>query len=438
MFTKINGAAGRGKTHSLIEQIKQLYNPLIQDQKFVLITPTNKAASVLNARLLAESLPKLAKTLHSTIYRWKKTDTIIGIKNERMLDPNTGKFMVDHLGLPVYQETIEYAYEKYINAELEDKIVLVDESSMVNSEVWYDLLNCDYVNEIYAYGDERQLPPIEEYDSLPDGIKPYYRFWHDSPADITLTENYRQKGTLKEFVELIETNLFDSKFKNMPTSLMIGENYSIHATEMEEQLLLQEMISADIIITPYNKVRNLCNIICRRGIAKKNGKGFNPLPVVGDKMILVDSIKREDSNTKNKYIYLAKNVYIVVDNIIDMDLNSGLMVLDFTDENGITHRGEILNISKILGKTSNSKIARIDYAYAVTAHSSQGGQWNNVLFLDSYFKNDLDKLRYVSITRASARLAIVTGITNRTEQADAESSILIRIFNRLTKGEKSL
>ena len=74
MFHKINGSAGYGKTHELIKQIKKLYNPAIKEQDFVLVTPTNKAAMVLNSRLTAVGLPPCAKTLHSTLYMWEQTN----------------------------------------------------------------------------------------------------------------------------------------------------------------------------------------------------------------------------------------------------------------------------------------------------------------------------------------------------------------------------
>jgi ribosomal protein L7Ae-like RNA K-turn-binding protein len=287
--------------------------------------------------------------------------------------------------------------------------------------------------EIYAYGDEKQLPPIEDYDKLDIEHKPYYNFWHNEPAHQTLNVNYRQQGTLKDFVEIIENTLFNNRFRNnIPTPLLIGDNYSIHATEMDENLLLDDMVDSDIIITPYNKVRNLCNIICRKQIAKKNNKKFSQLPIVGDKIIFIDAIKKTVENTNMKYVYLAKNVYATINYIHEIDVKDELMIMDFTDETGMVHEHIVVSLGKLFGKTTTTpNHARIDFAYAVTAHSSQGGQWEKVLFLDSHFPNDLDKLRYVSVTRASKRLGIITGITTSTESVDSDKSILVRIANKL-------
>ena len=68
MFYKIKGRAGHGKTTRLVADIQALYDEDLEiwQQPFILITPTNKAAMVLNNRLEAVGLPQLARTLHST------------------------------------------------------------------------------------------------------------------------------------------------------------------------------------------------------------------------------------------------------------------------------------------------------------------------------------------------------------------------------------
>jgi len=440
MFKKINGSAGYGKTHRLIDDIEKIYISGLAEwqQPFILITPTNKAAMVLNSRLVVRGLPKLAKTLHSTLYTWTPTNDIKNIRQVRTVDPNTLKYKVDEQGQPVYHQEVEYYMQKTIKPSIEDKIVFVDESSMVNSEVWYDLLNCGLIKEIYAYGDEKQLPPIEDINRLDDYLKPYYRFWHLYKDDVeTLVKNHRQQGDLKTMVDAIQSSLFNGKYNNdIPSGLHEGDNFTVHCSDLKEDQLLSEMMRADIIITPYNKVRTLCNIICRKFIAKTKNVKFDPLPVVGDKIIFVDAIKKEkEINGKTiREIYLPKNVNAVITEVHDKSLIDNEMIINFVDETGILHTNIRVSLNTITGFTTTPGPARIDYSYAVTVHSSQGGGWNNVLFLNGHWPGeDSSKLRYVGITRAQKSLAVINGITNSTESKDASRSIVIRLGQLLAK-----
>lgn len=440
MFYKINGRAGHGKTTRLVNDIQDMYDPELEiwQQPFILITPTNKAAMVLNSRLEAVGLPHLARTLHSTLYVWTPTTKIKTTRRVRFIDSNTGKFAVDQDGNPVYQTETEYYMQKRVKNSIKNKIVFVDESSMVGSDVWYDLINCGLINEIHAYGDERQLPPIEKLEDLDPQYQPYYRFWHNYnvPQCITtLTVNHRQAGTLKEIVETIETSLFSGKYgADIPSNLMYGDNFTVHCTDLSEADLLHEMMAADIIITPYNKVRQLANHICRRAIAQATKNTFNPLPVIGDKFIFVDAIKTEEiiNGQPIKQIYLPKNVTATIQAINDISIVDNLMNIDFIDEMGTLHQHITVSLNTIMGVTTNTGAPRIDYAYAVTVHSSQGGGWKNVLFLNGHWPGeDSTKLRYVGITRAQERLAVINGITNSTESKDADRSIVIRLGKML-------
>jgi len=432
MFKKINGPAGHGKTFTLIEDIKAIYNPLRPDteQSFVLITPTNKAAMVLNSRLIAAGLPALAKTLHSTLYSWIQTDDIKSVKRVRSIDPDTHKFYVDALGEPVYHEEIEYYFDRIIKETIKHKVIYVDESSMVNSEVWHDLITCGLVEMINAYGDERQLPPIEDRDKLDDDIRPYFRFWHQYQDEVkTLPKNHRQAGDLKTFVEVIQSSIFKGR-GDIPVPMAMGDNLSVHASDITERQLLGLMMDCDIILTPYHRVRQLTNIIMRKERAQRAGKRFVKRPVEGDKIIFTDAVKHEHEvdNRTVRYVYLPKNVTATITKIHDYDPKDNLMIIDFTDETGTDHEDIVVCVDKIMGDKSSAEEARIDYAYALTVHNSQGGQWDRVLFLDSFWKDDtIRNLRYVGITRASEQLAIVTGITNSTEDKDAHRSLLIRL-----------
>lgn len=428
-FYKINGDAGTGKTNELIKSLRQ-HN--LED--VLVVTPTNKAAMVLNKRFNAEGLDIKAQTLFSTLYSWRQTDIIKNRKRIRSIDSNTLKFEKDIDGRPVYHEEIEYEFERIIKHSVRDKIIFIDEASMVASDIWRDILEADYFPEIWTFGDEKQLPPIEQYENLDPTTKPYYRFWHNFNEDsnvITLQKNHRQAGDLKDFVADITNTIFKHYNASIPDPLMIGDNFSLHANDIIEDDLKNFMLDADIIITPYQKVRKLSNIIMRRILAEQGGRKYSDLPVRGDRIIFVDSIKRirEAGAYRFKELYLAKNVCATITEIIDYSPEDNTMIINCIDEMNIKHNNIIVSLNIITGLNSSAApIPRIDYSYAITVHSSQGAQWPRVLFLNGHWPNDdRARLRYVAITRAEQQLAIINGITNSIEAKDAERSILIRL-----------
>jgi exodeoxyribonuclease-5 len=430
MFYKINGSAGTGKTHAMIEKIKELEST---NTPYILITPTNKAAMVLNSRLDNAGLNPCARTLHSTIYKWVQGDVKTTSK-KRYIDPTTNKFAVDEIGNPLYREEVEYYWNKEITDDIHNKVVLIDESSMVQSDVWYDLLNCEGIIQIFAFGDEKQLPPVEKYDILESHIKPYYRFWHNFDAHKTLTKNHRQAGDLKTFVDIIEQSLFSDRSSAIPVPLSVGNNFTIHASSITEDILKQLIMNSDIVITPYVKVRDIVNTIRRKIQANESGVRYKDYPVVGDKVIFIDSLKIKEG--KYRKLLIAKNTTGIIKNIHDTDLFNQMMLIDFEDETGLLHHNVQISITKVTNSQLINGLPRIDYSYAVTAHKSQGGQWKDVLFLDSFWKEDAEKLRYVAVTRATKFLSVVTGITNASEGESANRSILIRLAKLVQQESK--
>lgn len=55
------------------------------------------------------------------------------------------------------------------------------------------------------------------------------------------------------------------------------------------------------------------------------------------------------------------------------------------------------------------QVNRFEYAYAITAHKSQGSEWNNVVVFDdsNVFGKDGKNWLYTAITRAKKKLVII-------------------------------
>ena len=80
-------------------------------------------------------------------------------------------------------------------------------------------------------------------------------------------------------------------------------------------------------------------------------------------------------------------------------------------EVGLDYQGE-KEINKKIKEDQFFNALQIKFAYAITCHKSQGGQWDNVFVDLGYFKEDmLDKSYfrwlYTAFTRASKKLYLV-------------------------------
>lgn len=424
MFEKINGSAGHGKTHALIAEVTK-HNP----SDILLVTPTNKAAQVLNGRLRSAGYPPIAKTLHSTLYKWTETDILLSTSRTPVIDSATSQFQLDSNGKVIYNIVENYLWKKEVKQEHIDKKLFVDESSMVCASDWYHILNHSGWRSVHAYGDEKQLPPIEIPNYMEEEHLPYIDFWHNYNDDVTtLTINYRQQGALKQFMSGIESSLFSkhNRSGNLPTEYGFGENFIINSRQLEDNDIKKLILSADIIITPENKVRQLVNVIKRKEIARLAGDRFSDWPVVGDRMIFKTNVK--DGNK----LVVANNTLVTVLAVKDKNFADGIMVVDFITDDGEIIMCQPVSGSKFFGTKHINGVPNVDYAYAVTVHSCQGGQWDDVLYLDSWWRQkSARELRYTAVTRAKERVSVLTNIDTRIQSQPPTA--LQRISNNIRK-----
>lgn len=128
------GYAGTGKTTCLKEVIEEHGVP-------ILLAPTGKAAL-----RLSEATGETAKTLHRWLYQTRE-------------DEKTGKLIfapkpLEELLIP------------------ENKLIVVDEASMIGRDLWKDLLDAAAYTEcnILLVGDHFQLPPVEPGEQTPFSV----------------------------------------------------------------------------------------------------------------------------------------------------------------------------------------------------------------------------------------------------------------------------
>lgn len=161
-IASVTGQAGTGKTTIM----KKVYNAFLEAGHTVaLAAPTGKAA-----KRISEATGIPATTLHRLLEFTHPGDP----------DEKTGK----PVGISAPRRTREN--------RLDQSVILIDEASMINQELFRDLMDAiPNGGLVRMFGDVNQLPPIEERDDYKRIPSPFTKMLKDFPS-VILTNIYRQ------------------------------------------------------------------------------------------------------------------------------------------------------------------------------------------------------------------------------------------------------
>ena len=361
-YITLGGFAGTGKT-TLVGYICNELKKENKDIKFAFCSYTGKASRVLNQRLLdSKSVmdTDYVGTIHRLIYH--------PITNER-------------------DEII--GWEKINKDEFRYDMIVVDEASMLDEEIWEDLLSFDV--PVLAVGDHGQLPPVKGSFNLMQNpvlkLEEIFRQEKSNPI-IKISEIARKYGTIPVF------NFSDTVRKLDQRDSDTGEFV---------QNKLESFNSDWMVLTGYNHTRIELNKGIRELLEFESAN-----PMTGDRVICL-----KNNHTANIYNGMIGN--IISCNKEGKDSNSSYydMIVHFDGEDSDF-------IGKVCIDQFNSKeqitskdpeINFLDFGYALTVHKAQGGQAPKVLLFEERFpKMDDDMWRrwlYTGITRAIEELYII-------------------------------
>lgn len=347
-----------------IERLNLLYDNVL------FLAYMGKAAS----QMARTGLP--AKTIHSAIYDYK----------EKIARDESGNIIFKSNGKP--KLTHYFELKDHISKKI--KLIVIDEGSMVEKKIAEDLLSFNIPTIVL--GDLNQLPPV--FGS------PYFL----REPDAVLTQIMRQAEG-DPIIWLEEEILRGHKLKYG----VYGNSAVIRKSDITEY----HFKNSDIILTGTNRLRYNINNYCREEI-----KGIKKLeyPHIGEKVICR---KNNWNQCIDDNIYLTNGTTGFVDFIHRDSFNKRTMKMDFRPD---FSKKIFKNIEfdynhmySIPGDKDNNETAfgflydKMEYAYAITTHSSQGSQWPNVLYLHEDFMNndDASKLMYTGISRASNSITVV-------------------------------
>ena len=419
------GYAGTGKT-SMMAALVQAYKEL--QQKVVLLAPTGRAAKVLSRYAHAP-----AYTIHKFIYRQKKLGEEVFSLNDNL-----------------YKNTL----------------FIVDESSMIsgirdNQTFGSGILLDDLVKYVYSgdgcslllLGDNAQLPPIGT-ELSPALREEYMAKYSLNITTHTLTEVARQaldSGILSNATTLrhVALNPHNSTGKDMwgylqqsaDLEMISGSDFIEKIEESYRDIGAEQTI----ILTRTNKRTNIYNqgirarILWReeeiengdRLMVSKNNyfwtEKYENLPFLANGDMLEISRLRNIREMYGFHFADAQLRALDYDWEIDAVIWLDTLHSDSPEMNNGLHRelfGRIAedypelahNRKKLIETIYQSpyyNALQVRFAYAVTGHKSQGGQWKHV-YIDPYKGSELHadeegfyRWLYTAVTRASEKVYFI-------------------------------
>ncbi len=291
------------------------------------------------------------------------------------------------------------------------RLLLLDECSMISDSIATDLLS--FGVKILVLGDPEQLDPVKGTG-----------YFTKHTPDFQLTEIHRQ-ALDNPIIRLSQDIL-----KDIP--IPMGVNGAVKCIPFEE-ISPDELLNGDQVLTGMHKTRHELN----RLMLELDGFGIEYPYQVGVKVIcrrnyfkngMVNGLIGYTTETVTPYDYdeagrwFNQSVYFeegLKDHpyIIDkLKMNMGAFQDNWKPRNDLekTHDDRLIDASREFAYQSgdDSQIQRIfDFAYAITGHSSQGSQWDNVILFDdgmmSWKKEARRKWLYTTVTRAAETLTIL-------------------------------
>ncbi len=421
----LKGYAGTGKTSligSLVKTLRELKQPVI------LLAPTGRAAKV-----FANYAGQQAFTIHKKIYRQKSFGN----------------------------ETAGFGIMPNLHKET---LFIVDEASMINNsggEISFfgtgrlldDLIEYVYSEEscrMILLGDTAQLPPVGQQES-PALNQAYLEGYGLQVTEHTLREVARQSessGILYNATHLREQIEMNENLDSLPRLSLTDfpDLFCVEGNELAEHIsdcYNHDGLEETILITRSNKRANIFNqnirgrVLYREEelsggdllmISKNNyfwSKDYEDMSFIANgEMTEIIRLRNEkelynfrfaDASLRFPDYNVEVDAKILLDTLhtdtpaLSQEQQNQFFNAVLEDYSDIPTRGGRI---KKLKEDPFFNALQVKYAYAITCHKAQGGQWKNV-FIDlgnlrtDFLGADFYRWLYTAVTRATDRVYLL-------------------------------
>ena len=438
----LKGWAGTGKTYCvsvLVRYVLEVIHPTHNWYRIAVTGPTNKSVRVI-----------------------KKTS---GLKNPRV------SFQTIHKMLGLTERITKEGVQEFVNqGDFQPKIktvklLIIDEVSMLNDDLFQEVLKYRDRIKIICMGDPAQIPPVGRPDCIPfrEELAAGYRI-----KTLTLKQIMRQKkdNAIIESSVAIRSELGRSKNPVEPITKLNEKGEGIEFLNLnipETRKGFSEILRRYFVTDEFKKDSEYAKIIAWRNktvatmndVIRKVIYGDEALEskiLVGEKLIANNPIIQGES------IVLNTNDEFSVDSfVIDSDdlryhvsdhpdaepfpitlkyYETVVSYLDDEDETvrvniQILHEDSEMDFKKLAnmlklraiekkGKDKSwlvyynflRKYADVNYGYCITAHKSQGSTYNTTFVLEDDIDMNWDvvernRIKYTAYTRSSRKLYVL-------------------------------
>jgi exodeoxyribonuclease V len=420
----LKGYAGTGKTtmiNALVKTLKEIKN------QFVLMAPTGRAAKV-----IAQYTGDPAHTIHKIIYR------------QAAFNEGFGSFK---LNFNQYNQTIFIVDEASMIGESSSEEQVFGSGNLLD-----DLFSFVYSkpkNKLILIGDTAQLPPIGRSESSSLIAKQIQARGY-AVVEMTLVDVVRQSNEseilvnatfLRNAIKKTHFTLPKLTFNNASDLKNLSGNDLIEILTNEYE---KEGLDEVIVITRSNKLANIYNQGIRNRVlwreeeiasgdllmVVKNNYFWLPKQeevnfIANGDIIRIKRIKRY----YELYGFRFADVTVTLPDYNDFELDTKIILDTITsNSSALTSEDNKRFFFAVMEDYEEIKSKRdkylklkenpfynalqVKFAYAVTCHKAQGGQWKAVFIDHGYLTEelmnvDLVKWLYTAITRAKERVYLV-------------------------------
>lgn len=363
------GSAGTGKT----TLIKKLRDRLLDGRRYssfsdslvetddlrdvIVATPTNKAAQVLCKKGIT------AATFFKTFYLLQE-ETKDTRGNNQPVFVSCRRWVEDTLRSVTNNDTREELINQIIGKgkAVEADVLIIDEASLLTHKRIREMQAM--CQTLVLVGDHHQLPPVGDRE-YPEG------YFSEIQHTAVLTEIMRQA----EGSAIL--GLADELRRNGPMVEALIDSF-----EPAESFLDLVRRGAQIIAFT-NKERQRINHICRKILGR-----LGPLPMEGDMVLVTNNFSDELINgtvvevTGFKWDGRAPSADIVLV-VGGRETSFQMCMRTFGKDQIASAQEQILEgIPDHVQQEGKDPLLELTYAYCMTAHKSQGSEWETVVVID--------------------------------------------------------
>ncbi len=427
----MRGSAGTGKTSLAAAIVKTMMR---LQQKVVLLAPTGRAAKVFSLHAGHN-----AYTIHRRIYRQKSLDGSFGLNFNSL---QNALFVIDEASM--VSNAAAFGESIFASGQLLDDLI----------QFVYGGQNC----RMMLIGDKAQLPPVgaEESPALMAAVLRQYGL-HVHECDLNEVLRQSQDSGILYNATMVRQMITHDEMTQLPLIRFRGfaDIVRVPGDELIEQMnssYSEVGIDETMVVTRSNKRANIYNQGIRNTIlgreeelttgdmlmiVKNNyywGQGDQTISFIanGDRARIV-----RVRNNRQLYGFHFADVWLQLPDYDNYELQATVICDSLTSESPSLTReqGEQLfnavmedyadiplkqDRLKRMKEDRHYNALQVKYAYAVTCHKAQGGQWAHVYVDQGYMTDDMltpDYIHwlYTAFTRASEKLFLVNWPKTQTE-----------------------